>query len=54
MNVFYKNYPKKLIGFFLAIKTALPMAKPIIKFIKLIKQKQEQLANSTNKQARKS
>ena len=36
-----------------AINTAPPMARPMVKIIKLTKQKREQPANSTNKQAEK-
>ena len=54
ISLFHKNYPEMLIETFLAIDSALPMTKPIVKAIKsTIKRKQGQLANNAKKQTKK-
>ena len=57
ISLFFKDYPDKPSATFLAINTIPPMAKPTVrstvKPTKSLKWKQGQLANSTNKQAKK-
>ena len=50
---FYKDRPDKLIATFLAINTAPPMARSIVKSIKPLKQKRGQPVIKTNKGAKK-
>ena len=51
--LFSKDHPNKPIAIFLPINFALLIARPTIKPTKPIKQKEGQLANNANKQAKK-
>lgn len=49
INFFHKNHLNKPTMISKAIDTTLSMTRPTVKYIKLTKQKQSQLAQSTNK-----
>ena len=53
INLFYKDHPDKPTTTSPAIDTAPPMARPTVKPTEPPKQRREQPANSTNKQAKK-
>ena len=57
INLFHKDHPDKLTAIFPAINTASSIARltirSIVKPIEPLKEKREQSANSTNKQAKK-
>ena len=53
ISSFHKDHPDKPTATFPAINTAPPLARPIVKPTEPSKQKRGQLANSTNKRAKK-
>ena len=53
ISSFHKDHPDKPAATFSAIDIAPPMARPTVTSTRPPKQKQRQLSNSTNKQAKK-